>query len=209
MLDNSLRYLLVMLAYLSLSQNAFADCIDIPNIEDELIPAYTTIGNVQISFEYNIEKSEYTLSWDNTIRHGGPFGPFPMTMSCGIPSLKWENNDFVIFDRGCGTFCWYVKIFSLGTAQTHSVPEYQQIERPLAFDTKRNLLAYYHSQDEIHIKNLLSGYEQILKTAYECEYYSGLCFKDVGFSNDKLEYTWILNPTDEKLSHPLEQALLE
>jgi hypothetical protein len=143
-----------------------ADCIDIAGIENELPSGFTTKGNVQISYQYKLEKNEFSLSWRLGERSEGPFGPFPLTMSCGIPSLKWENANFLLFERGCGTFCWYVKAFSLATQEEYQTPMYQRIDRPLAFDSKRNLLAYYHSQNVIHLKNLVSGYEQEVITIH-------------------------------------------
>jgi hypothetical protein len=186
-----------------------ADCIDIPGIERELRAGIITEGDVQISYKYTLEKNEFSLSWQLGERSGGPFGPFPLTMSCGTPSLKWENVNFLIFERGCGTFCWYVKVFSLALQEKHQTPGYQRIDRPLAFDSKRNLLAYYYSQNLIHVKNLVSGYEQEVMTIKECEFHSGLCFQDVGFNDAELEYTWRSDAAGKKITHPLEKELLE
>lgn len=204
-----LKFLLATFLLCSSSMNLLADCIDIAGIEDELQSEFITEGKVHVSFHYKLEKNQYSLSWKRGERQGGPFGPFPLTMSCGTPSLEWANEDFLIFERGCGTFCWYVKVFSLTEHEMHQVPKYQRIARPLAFDSKRNLLAYYHSKDVIHIKNLVSGFEQAVRTVYACETSSGLCFTDVTFNNDELEYTWRWNPAGEKVSHPLIQELLD
>jgi hypothetical protein len=204
-----LKTLLPVLLLCFFSPYVGADCIEFAGIENELPSGFTTKGNVQISYQYKLEKNEFSLSWQLEERSGGPFGPFPLTMSCGIPSLKWENANFLLFERGCGTFCWYVKAFSLATQEEHQTPMYQRIDRPLAFDSKRNLLAYYHSQNVIHLKNLVSGYEQEVITIHECEYYSGLCFEGVGFSNDALEYTWRSEAAGMKVSHPLEMELLD
>ena len=199
---------LLYLSLLFLSMDAMAGCIDVVDPTTELPSGFTTDGNVQISFLYNLDNDTYTLAWSQGNRSGGPFGPFPLTMSCQTPELKWENTSFLGFERGCGTFCWYVKIFSLLPDEAQGVQEYQRIDRPLALDPDRNLLAYYHSQDTIHVKNLLTGYEQVVPTAYQCEYYSGLCFSDLQFNSDSLVYTWLLNPTGEKISVLLEDNLI-
>jgi hypothetical protein len=188
--------------------NTMAICINVVDLATELPPEFTTKENVQISFQYDLNLDTYTLTWKQGNRSGGPFGPFSLTMSCGTPELKWENKNFLLFERGCGTFCWYVKIFSLLPDEFQEVPEYQRIERPLAFDSDRNLLAYYYSQDTIHVKNLVSGYEQVVNTAYKCEFYSGLCINEVQFNNDSLEYNWRLNPSGEKISVSLEDRLI-
>ena len=201
-------YHLAFLSLFFLPLDAMAGCIDVVDLTRELPLSFTTNNNVQIAYSYNLNDDTYTLAWELGDQSGGPFGPFPLTMSCGTPELKWENTDFLIFERGCGTFCWYVKIFSLLPEQYQGVPGYQRIERPLAFDATRNLLAYYDSQDTIHVKNLLTGYEQVVNTAYQCEYYSGLCFRDVQFNADTLEYTWVLNPAGETISVSLDDNLL-
>jgi hypothetical protein len=205
----SLKNLLFITLLLLTATHVSANCADIAGIEDELPAELTTEGNVEISYQYNLVNNEFSLSWRTEEGTGGPFGPFPLTMSCGIPSLKWKNTDFLIFERGCGTFCWYVKVFSLTTHEKHETPAYQRIDRPLAFDSRRNLLAYYQSQNVISIKNLVSGYEQQVSTIHACEYSSGLCFEDVNLVNDELQYRWISKATGKKISHPLDRELLE
>ena len=123
--------------------------------------------------------------------------------------MRRENSEFLLFWSGCGTFCWYYQVYSLSPGGPHDVPDYQRVERPLAFDSKRNLIAYYHSQNMIHVKNLITGYEQAVRTEYDCDYYSGLCFTDVRFSGDKLEYTWRELPVGKKLSALLDSELLK
>lgn len=174
---------------------------DVVDLATELPPRFMTKAGVIVSYEYDLKRDEYQLSWRRNNAHGGPFGPFHLTMSCGTPTLAWETDEFLLFERGCGTFCWYVKVFALGPA---GVP-YQKIDSPLAFYRASNLLAYYQSQDVVHVKNLVSGYEQSIATAFKCDFYSGLCFSDVSIGYKTLTYTW--RATGEIITVGLSAAL--
>ena len=178
-----------------------AGCTDVVDFTTELPPRFITKAGVIVSYEYDLKRDEYQLSWRRNNAHGGPFGPFHLTMSCGTPALEWETDEFLLFGRGCGTFCWYVKVFALGPT---GLP-YQKIDRPLAFHLGSNLLAYYQSQDVIHVKNLASGYEQSIATAFKCDFYSGLCISDVSFGYKSLTYTW--RYTGENITVDLSPAL--
>ncbi len=185
--------------------SVYAGCIDVVDLDNELPASITSRGNTHISYQYDLEKDTYTLSWQQGDRSAGPFGPFALTMSCGTPVLKWESPELLLFGRGCGTFCWYLKVFSLFPDK--SVPDYQKIERPLAFDSDRNLIAYYQDQDLIHVKNLLSGYEQAIPTVEKCQFRSGLCIADVTFRSGNLEYSWRMDSTGRIRSVPLDESL--
>jgi hypothetical protein len=86
--------------------------------------------------------------------------------------------------------------------------QHQQFERPLAFDPTRNLLAFYHAKDIIRVKSLVTGHEQEIRTAYECEMASGLCFEALRFTPTELEYTWRHNPSQRVLAVPLDEELI-
>jgi hypothetical protein len=197
----ALKFSLAMLFFSSIQ--AVANCIEVVDLSTELPPRFISKAGVVVSYEYDLLRDEYQLSWRSKNVDGGPFGPFPLTMSCGTPALKWESSEFLLFERGCGTFCWYVKIFALDPL---GLP-YQKIDRPLAFHQGSNLLAYYHSQDVIHVKNLASGQEQSIATELKCDFYSGLCFSDISFGYKSLEYTW--RSTGEIFTVDLSPALFD
>lgn len=187
-----------------------AGCIDVlrPN---ELPSQVTTAAGIKVDYSYNLEKEEYFVSWVKDTARAGPFGPFILQRSCHPAAIVNESNEFLILEANCGTFCWYYDIFSLATAVNSRIVPYQKVWRPLAFDSERNLLANYDSQDLILIKNLITEYEQKVPTAYKCDTGSGLCFRDVTFKNNSLEYIWrsaglnggelIRWPLDDRVTH--------
>ena len=162
-----------------------AACIDVVDFATELPASITTAGGTTIAYDYDLQRDHYTMSWQTRISRGGPFGPFAMTMSCGTVGLRWETDEFLVFTRGCGTFCWYAKIFGL----IPGTEPYRKIDRPLAFDVVSDLLAVYSSQDTIEVRNLQTDYTQSITTE-QCQFASGLCFSDVTFTEQTLTYTW-------------------
>jgi hypothetical protein len=165
---------------------AAAACKDVVDLSTELPATFTTQGKVVISYQYDLMTDKYSLAWKRGDSSDGPFGPFPLTMSCGTASLKWETDQFLVFERGCGTFCWYAKVFAL----VDGAPRYQRIERPLSFHAASNVIAYYRTQDVIQLRNLVSGFELSVETASRCSFFSGLCISDVSFDGNSLTYTW-------------------
>lgn len=177
-----------------------AACIDVVDLSTELPAQITTARGTGVSFIYDFDTDHYSLSWQKDSFDSEWYGPFPLTMACGTSAVRWESSQFLLLESGCGTFCWYTNIFQLSDIASTQAPAYQRIERPLAFDEKRNLLVYYYSQNLIHIRNLNTGLEQEIQTAYECEFASGLCFGDVRFSEDELLYSWHRGQNGEPLS---------
>ncbi len=192
-----------------ISPHARAICIDVVDLSVELPATVMTDGGLQLSYEFDLRADTYLLSISGPEVNTDQFGPFPLTMSCGTPAPRWENDDFLITEAGCGTFCWYARIYAL-TGQI-GAERYQRIERPLAFHTETNLLAFYLDKDLIRVTNLLTGASQDLLTAYECEYYSGLCFDSVSLERGMLSYRWISadsGPEDGVITSPLSPGLL-
>lgn len=167
-----------------------ASCIDFM-IPGEFPPEIITEDGTKLTFSYQFGDNEtYSYSWAKGSLNGGSTGPNSLQPSCKIPQIAHENSEFLILENGCGTFCWYFEILGLYPIGPSNIATYQIIYRPLAFDSDRNLIAYYQDKDLIGIKNLLSGYEQIFKTENLCESWSGLCFSDVTFTSDSLSYKW-------------------
>ncbi len=203
MLSTALQKVGIFLLLVAAPVFSHSACIDVVDLRVELPPQSVTDSGVMLSYQYDLISDQYSLSWTRQGTTSQMFGPFPMTMSCGTPSVRWENEEFLLMGRGCGTFCWYVKIFYLVENAGNEVPYYQRIESPLAFDPERNLLAYYHAQDVIGVRNLISGQTQLIDTAYACEFRSGLCFNDVRFDGQLLRYNWRRGQQGEPLSAPL------
>jgi len=181
-----------------------ARCVDVVDVATELPHHLVTANNTGVSYLYDLEKEEYVVSWTKDGKTGGPYGPFILTRGCAPAKVQWESNEFLLLQAGCGTFCWYVVALPLTT----DTEDYTRIERPLAFDGARNLLAYYHAKDTIRVRSLRSGYEQDIRTSYECESASGLCFDSAWFTETSLEYTWQYNPKGEVLSALLDEQLV-
>jgi hypothetical protein len=199
-----MQRILVILAITAFSNLAYSACIDVVDLAVELPAQYATSGNVLISYQYDLTDDQYFLSLRRGNSQSELFGPFPLTMACGTAEVRWENDQFLVLERGCGTFFWYAKIFQFPDRSSIDAPAYQRIERPLAFDSQNKLLAYYHSQNLIRIKNLVTGVEQEIRTQYDCEYYSGLCFGDVQIEGGELSYTWHEGQGGERISVELE-----
>jgi hypothetical protein len=175
------------------AQGLAAACLQVVDLATELPPTIQTPGGIQVSYDYDLVNDQYELYWQSGESSGGPFGPFPLTMACGTPAFSWESSQFMVFSRGCGTFCWYDLVYALSPSP--GIPKLQKIERPLAFDAERNRVAYYKDQDLIHIRNLETGHEQAIPTVHNCQFQSGLCIADVKFRGNTLEYTWREDPT--------------
>ena len=180
-----------------------ARCVDVLDVPIELPHHFVTPNNTGVSYFYDLEKEEYFVSWAKNGHRGGPYGPFTLTPGCATATIKWESNEYLLLTSGCGTFCWYVLALPL----TKNTKNYIKIDHPLAFDGTRNLLAYYHAKDIIHVRSLISGYEQEIRTAYECESASSLCFEDTRFTGTSIEYTWRHNPDEQVLSVLLDEQL--
>lgn len=199
--------LLTAITFSMLANCPFVDarCIDVVDVATELPHHELTPNRTGVSYVYDLEKEQYLISWDREHQRGGPYGPFTLTRGCAPARPRWESSEFLLFQAGCGTFCWYLLALPLAnTAEQH-----QRFERPLAFDQTRNLLAYYYAKDIIRIKSLLTGHEQDIRTMYECETASGLCFEAVRFTTTELQYTWRYNPAGRILAVSLHDQLID
>ncbi|MEM8492503.1 MAG: hypothetical protein AAF756_16930 [Pseudomonadota bacterium] len=181
-----------------------AGCVDVVDIATELPQNELTPNRIGIFYSYDLRNEQYRISWSREQHRGGPYGPFMLTRGCAPASLHWESNDFLLFHAGCGTFCWYVLAIPL----KNTTEPYQKFERPLAFDQERSLLAFYAARDVIRVKSLVTGQEQEIRTAYNCEMASGLCFEAVRFTKNKLEYRWRHNPTGRVFAVSLNDQLI-
>lgn len=202
------RYLFILIVS-SCSLLSHAACIDVVDLSIELPAQVTTDRGTLLAYQYDLVNDQYSLRWQKGDSESDVFGPFSLTMACTTPAVRWESEQFLLMERGCGTFCWYVKIFRLADSSTIGAPGYQRIERPLAFDFARNLLAYYYDQNLIRVKNLDTGYEQEIRTRYDCEYYSGLCFGDVVIEGATLNYSWRRGQNGEPISAQLDIELIQ
>lgn len=189
---------------------AYAKCIDVLR-PGELPSEITSQNGVKLTYSYRFEEDEtYFISWARGSVSGGPIGPFHLQPSCQIPRIYDESNEFILLEKGCGSFCWYVDVLGLISSSESNTGSYESVERPLAFDAVRNLLAHYPRKDFIAIKNLLTGYEQVFPTKNVCQSGSGLCFSDITIRSNSLEYSWESNGIDagEIISQPLDEGLI-
>lgn len=201
---NALATRFVIVAMASIA-TVDAACIDVVDVEAELPQNLVTSNNTGVSYSYDLEREQYHVSWGKEGNSGGPYGPFTLTRGCAPAKVKWESDAFLLLEAGCGTFCWYVLVFPL----TESNGDHTRIERPLAFDDTRNLLAYYHAKDIIRIENLINGQQQEVRTVYTCDSASGLCIEEVRFTDTSLEYKWRYDPDSRPLSVLLEEQLFD
>jgi hypothetical protein len=190
---------------------AVADCADfmVPGeYPDEIITRKGT--TLTFSYEFG-DRETYSYSWAKGSTSGGPIGPNSLQPGCKIPSISHESDEFLLLEKGCGSFCWYFVVLGLTPTGDSTTATHEIIYLPLAFDADRNLVAYYLQPDTISIKNLLTGYKQIFATEYNCESGSGLCFSNVTFTSESLEYRWE-SPTGigpgELLSKQFDESLL-
>jgi hypothetical protein len=186
---------LMLAALLVPSSNASAGCIDVLNVRKELPYDVATPMGKSLSYFYNLDREQYVVFLSRNGEEATPHGPFVLQRNCHPATLKWESESFVLFEAGCGTFCWTVDALSMA-GQTQSV------FRPLDFDASRNLILFYAEQDVIGVRNLATLREQKIRTNSPCESASDLCFSDARFSGDRVTYrqdgrlvTAILEPT--------------
>jgi len=189
---------------LLLSTGASAQCIRVVDAAAELPHVVQTPGGATIRYFYNLELESYLVIASRGDFTASANGPFHLSLACAPARLRWENDDFVLLEGACGTFCWYVDLIPVAPARAA-----QRVERPLAFDAESSLLAWYADKDLIRVRNVVTGIEQEIRTAYECESASGLCFEDMAFDGDRLLYTWRLNPDGVRLELALDSQLFE
>ena len=134
----------VILASLGVA-TAAAQCLDAVDAQTELPNDLVTSNGTGVSYSYDLEQEQYLVSWSRSGQTGGPYGPFTLTRACVPAMVEWESNDFLLLQGACGAFCWYALVLSL----TGGASDWKAIERPLAFDESRNLLAYYREKDTI------------------------------------------------------------
>lgn len=180
-----------------------AQCIDVVDVATELPHNIVTPNGTSISYFYNLESEQYLLLWSRGEQSGGPYGPYTLTRACAPAQLRWENDRYLLLEAGCGTFCWEVAVIPLAPGGAEDL----KIMRPLAFDAERSLLAFYADKDIIRVRNLLTGREQDIRTAYECDSYSGLCFQDLRFVGNELQYVWRYDPAGPILTAPLDASV--
>lgn len=180
-----------------------ARCIDVVDAQVELPYHLVTDRNTGISYQYDLEQEQYVISWSREGHRGGPYGPFTLTRGCVPAKIEWESKNFLLLTAGCGTFCWYALVLPMTT----SIDDYIQIERPLAFDESRDLIAYYCEKDVICVKSLLVGQQQKIHIERKCDSASGLCIEDVRFTETSLEYRWRYSPDEQPLTAPLDIRL--
>jgi hypothetical protein len=175
---------------------ASADCVDVPNVVAELPKENVTPNGVKLTFSYDIERSEYSVA----VSHGSEsyfYSGLRLQMNCHPAQLRWESDDFVLLERGCGTFCWNVD--ALGTTLQRRF----LISRPIAFDAARALVLSYPEWDTIGVLNLATGHQQTIETARHCESSAEVCF-DAYPKGNALIYVW---QDGAEFSVPLDERL--
>jgi len=180
-----------------------AQCIDVVDAQLELPFHVVTARNTGISYQYDLEQETYMVSWSKDGRQGGPYGPFTLSRGCSPARMEWESKNFLLLTAGCGTFCWYALVLPM----TIGIRDYVRIERPLAFDESRDLIAHYCAKDIVCIESLLTGQQQRIHTERECDSASGLCIDEVRITETSLEYRWRYSPDEQPLAVPLDNRL--
>jgi len=196
------KFVVALLALFG-SSTIEARCIDVVDAQLELPYHLVTDRNTGISYQYELEQEQYVVSWSKGGRRGGPYGPFPLTGGCVPAKLEWESKNFLLLTAGCGTFCWYVLVLPMTT----SIEDHKRIERPLAFDETRDLIAHYCDKDIICVESLLTGQQQRIHTEQECDSASGLCIHEVTITATAVEYRWRYSPDEQPLTVPLDVQL--
>ncbi len=176
-----------------------AQCIAVLDVRTELPFEADTPGGKHLSYFYNLALEQYTIRLSRNSEDATAHGPFMLQRSCLPGSLRWESEEFALFESSCGTFCWSVDALAVSGATL-------TILRPLAYDQDRNLIAYYADKDVIAIQSLSTMREQRAPTGRICDTASGLCFGDTQFSGNALTYVW---QDGERLSIALDPTLLD
>ena len=194
-----LKYVVAFLASFG-SSSIEAGCIDVVDAELELPHRIVTARHTSISYQYDLGREQYVVSWSKGGGRGASYGPFTLTRGCAPAKIKWESENFLLLTAGCGTFCWYVLVLPITT----SIEHHKRIERPLTFDESRDLLAHYCDKDIICVESLLTGWQQRIRTEHKCDSASGLCVDEVRITETSLEYRWRYSLTEQPLIAPLD-----
>jgi hypothetical protein len=183
---------------LALVTDASADCSDIPNLLAELPIESVTPKQTHLTYSYNINESEYSVS---VRRDAGSYlyAGLPLERNCHPGTLRWESGEFVLLERGCGTFCWGVEVLSTTAQRRFS------IFRPVEFFAERKLVVSYPEWDAIGVSSLATGYVQSVPTALHCQSSAEVCF-DVRIEGDSLIYVW---QNGSEFAVPLDRRLFE
>jgi len=200
---------------LLLCSGASAQCIRVVQAERELPFEVDTPQGNHLSYFYNLATEGYFVIATRGGAGGVPRGPFTLTRGCAPAMLDFESAEFVVLTAGCGTFCWSATVLPVSADS-----ETQHAMRPLAFDAERNLLAYYEHPNVITVRNLATRHEQQIQTPNQCPgAASGMCFENLYFTADAIQYTWkFFRPLsngefeyfpDELTTAPLDAALTD
>jgi hypothetical protein len=201
--------LLLAALVLLVSSAASAQCIRVVDIERELPHEVATPQGNRLSYSYDLATERYHVVVARGTARGQQYGPYALTPGCAPAKLRWESSALVVLTAGCGTFCWTALVLPA----TEEGAAAQSISRPLSFDPERNLLAYYAEQGIVRIRNLLTAYEQQVRTPALCVSASATCIQDLRITSRTLDYTFErFDPPSapaklEPVSVPLELAL--
>jgi hypothetical protein len=165
---------------------AEADCSAHPEWEAELPHEVDTPNGNHVSYRYDWPAETYFVVVTRGGRDGVQRGPYHLTTGCFAAKLEWESEQFVVLSAGCGSFCWWGVAIPVAPDR-----EPVSMGRPFAFDSERNLIAYYPEPDVIKVMNVATRREQRVRTPAQCPTASGTCFDDkLDLSGGRLRYVW-------------------
>jgi hypothetical protein len=186
--------LIATMCVLAMASNVYADC-------SELFPesptAVVTPNGAQLAFAYDLLQHEYSVTASRT-GDSYVYQGLRLQADCQPGGVRWESDDFVLLESGCGGFCWVIEALGTTAQRRFSIPY------GIDFDAQRNLVVSYQGE-AIGILSLTTGYEQRIPTQRRCRNSSDVCYS-VRIGRDALAYTWedgreVSISLDERLFH--------
>ena len=137
--------------------------------------------------KYHIKNNYVSLEYGNRSFHRFLKEKFEcQTADSRIPSLEWDNNDFICLRYGCGSPCWGVLILPLDSTDSA-----RNIMYELAFNTPDNLIVYLDNDhyEKIVVENLKSKVKQVIEVPLKCDAaFLGACIDSISIKNKELYY---------------------
>jgi hypothetical protein len=165
------------------------DCLNQYSFYDTI----TVDGNY---IKYHAGNDFVILEYGNSSFHRSLLNQFPcQTADAWIPSLEWDNHDFLVLRYGCGSPCSGVWVLPLDSAN-----QARNIMFEIAYDKKNNLIVYLDNESytSMIIENLKTYQREKIEFPFKTDHgeFIGYWIENISIKDKKLFYKYS-NPNED------------